>query len=145
MTLFFSPSTGAHYDYPDAWDGDLPDDVIQVAAERHAELMAQASTGMVIQAGPDGAPVAVDQPTPPPETLAALARRRRDAEIAAVRWRLDRHADELALGREPTLSAEAIQAVREYVQALRDITLQPNFPAEIEWPVLPANLQMETL
>lgn len=144
MTIFFSPTTGAFYE-SSFWDAPLPDDIAVVSAEDHAALLDAASTGKVIQAGPDGAPIAVDPPTPSAETLAERARRRRDREIAAVRWRLDRHDDELALGREPTLSAEAIQAVREYVQALRDLTLQPNFPAEIEWPVLPANLQTETL
>lgn len=143
MTIFYSPSTGAHYD--DAfWEAPLPDDVVEVTPERHAALMEAASQGQIIQAGEDGAPIAVNAPTPPVETLAALARRRRDAEITKVRWLVDRHRDEEALDAPTTLSAEGYRAVLLHIQALRDVPSQSGFPADIAWPVLPTEIETQT-
>lgn len=38
------------------------------------------------------------------------------------------------------ISAEDLEAVKAYRQALRDVPQQKGFPTEIEWPVLPAIL-----
>nr|WP_316629665.1 phage tail assembly chaperone [uncultured Brevundimonas sp.] len=139
MTIYFSPSTGAFYD-DDFWDTPLPDDVAEVSAEEHAVLLEAASTGKIIQAGPDGLPVAVDQPKPPPETQAALARRRRDREIEALRWLRERHRDEVALGLTTTLTAEDFRLVLDHIQDLRDVPDQSGFPETIDWPVLAPEL-----
>lgn len=139
MTVFFSASTGAFYD--DAfWVAPLPDDASEVSAEDHAALLEAASTGKIIQAGPDGAPVAVDAPAPPTETLAAAARRRRDLEVDRLRWLVERHRDEIALGLTTTLTSEDFMLVLEHIQALRDLPDQSGFPVEIDWPVLPPEL-----
>ncbi len=143
MTIFFSPTTGAFYD--DAlWGADLPEDVVEVSPERHAEVMEATTTGQIVQAGEAGQPVAVDAPTPPAETLAVSARRRRDAEIIAVRWLVDRHRDEEALDALTTLSAEGYRAVLLHIQALRDVPAQSGFPADIAWPVLPPEIETQT-
>lgn len=143
MTLFYSASTGAFYD--DAISAaPLPDDVVEVTPERHAELLEATTTGQIIQAGEDGRPMAIDAPAPPPETLAVLARRRRDAEIIAVRWLVDRHRDEDALFAPTTLSAEGYRAVLLHIQALRDVPAQTGFPADIAWPVLPPEIETQT-
>ncbi len=139
MTLFFSAATGAFYD-DGLWTADLPADVVEVAPEDHAALMAAVSTGKIIQAGPAGAPVAVDPPAPSLETLAAWARRRRDAEIAALRYLVERHRDELALGLTTTLTAEDFLLVLQHIQALRDVPEQSGFPSDVDWPVLPPEL-----
>ncbi|PZU74150.1 MAG: phage tail protein [Brevundimonas sp.] len=139
MTIFFSPTTGAFYD--DAfWEAPLPDDAVEISAEDHAALLEAASTGKVIQAGPDGAPVAVDAPTPPIVTLAALARRRRDLEVDRLRWLIERHRDEIALGLTTTLTPEDFTLVLQHLQALRDVPEQPGFPEQIDWPELPPEL-----
>ncbi|ASE39340.1 phage tail assembly chaperone [Brevundimonas vesicularis] len=143
MTIFYSPNTGAFYD--DAfWDAPLPADATEVTPERHAELLEATTTGQIVQAGEDGQPVAVDAPAPPPETLAVLARRRRDAEIIAVRWMVDRHRDEQALDAPTTLSAEGYRTVLLHIQALRDVPAQSGFPADIAWPVLPTAIETQT-
>ena len=135
MTIFYSPSTGAFYD--DAfWDAPLPDDAAEVSAEDHAALMEASSLGKIIQPDANGAPVAVEAPEPPFETLAQRARRRRDGEIEALRWMIDRHRDETEMGRTPTLSADAYGALLDHVQALRDVPAQAGFPETIDWPVL---------
>lgn len=66
--------------------------------------------------------------------LAVQVRAERDRRIAAVQWRKDRHADELALGLTPT---EPIEPVLTYIQALRDAPDQPGFPENITWPEEP--------
>lgn len=68
------------------------------------------------------------------EQKAALVREERDRRIAAVQWRKDRHADELALGLTPT---EPIEPILIYIQALRDVPQQDGFPENIQWPEEP--------
>ena len=74
-------------------------------------------------------------PTPTTEQLADTARAERDQLIESVRWRIERHSDELALGREPT---EPLEPLLQYVQALRDVPQQAGFPEAVEWPAMPA-------
>lgn len=57
----------------------------------------------------------------------------RDQRIIAIRWRVDRHNDELLLGMEYT---EDIKPVLKYIQALRDITEQQDLE-NIIWPDYP--------
>lgn len=70
-------------------------------------------------------------PTPTPDQLADTARAERDRLIESVRWRIERHSDELALGREPT---EPLEPLLQYTQALRDVPQQAGFPESVEWP-----------
>lgn len=73
---------------------------------------------------------------------ATVARAQRDAQIARVRWIIDRHRDQVELGQATTLSAEQHLAVLTYVQGLRDVPQQPDFPTTIQWPALPAGLDL---
>ena len=73
-------------------------------------------------------------PTPTTEQLADTARAERDQLIESVRWRIERHSDELALGREPT---EPLEPLLQYVQSLRDVPQQAGFPEAVEWPQCP--------
>lgn len=67
--------------------------------------------------------------------LAASVRAERDRRIEAVRWRIERHSDEIALGVDLT---EPLEPLLTYVQALRDLTLQSGFPETVDWPEVPA-------
>jgi len=72
-------------------------------------------------------------PQPTPEQLADTARSKRDRLIESVRWRIERHSDELALGIEPT---EPLEPLLQYIQDLRDVPQQAGFPESVEWPQL---------
>lgn len=70
----------------------------------------------------------------PEEKLAEAAeqaRQKRDRLIADT---------DFLLCADYPISAEDLEAVKAYRQALRDVPQQKGFPTEIEWPVLPAIL-----
>ena len=71
---------------------------------------------------------------PTTEHLADTARAARDRLIESVRWRIERHSDELSLGGEPT---EPLEPLLQYTQALRDVPQQAWFPESVEWPQCP--------
>lgn len=83
--------------------------------------------------------------TPPPPTTEELfsrLRSERDARISAVLWMRERHADELELGKETTLTPEQYMGLLEYIQELRDLPAQPGAPWDgggelTPWPGLP--------
>lgn len=83
--------------------------------------------------------------TPPPPTHEELfdrLRSFRDARISAVLWMRERHADELELGKETTLTPEQYTALLTYIQALRDLPAQPGAPWDgggelTPWPEKP--------
>lgn len=74
---------------------------------------------------------AILNPVPTTEQLADTVRAERDRLIETVRWRIERHRDELALGSEPT---EPLEPLLKYTQALRDVPQQAGFPEAVEWP-----------
>ena len=82
-------------------------------------------------------------PAPTIEELFDMLRSFRDARISAVLWMRERHADELELGKEPTLTPEQYTALLTYIQALRDLPAQPGAPWDgggelTPWPELPS-------
>lgn len=69
------------------------------------------------------------------EAMVKEVREERDRLIESVRWRIERHNDELALGTEPT---EPLEPLLQYVQELRDVPQQAGFPESVEWPEIPS-------
>jgi hypothetical protein len=65
------------------------------------------------------------------EDKSQQVRAKRDRLIESVRWRIERHNDEVAMGRTPT---EELRPLLDYVQALRDIPQQSGFPENVIFP-----------
>ena len=82
-------------------------------------------------------------PAPPSnDELFNLLRSERDNRINSILWMRERHADELELGKETTLTPEQYTALLTYIQTLRDLPAQPGAPwdgggAETPWPIMP--------
>ena len=88
---------------------------------------------------------ALELTNPPPtvEELFDRLRSFRDARINSVLWMRERHADELELGTETSLTPERYTALLTYIQALRDLPAQPGAPWDgggelTPWPELPS-------
>lgn len=68
------------------------------------------------------------------EQLAEQIRTERDDLIKNVRWRVERHQDEIALGLKLT---EPLEPILEYIQKLRDIPQSKDFPNKVKFPKEP--------
>lgn len=62
------------------------------------------------------------------DELASQVRTERDRRIAETDWYM--------MPDYPT-DPETLELVKSYRKALRDITLQSDFPRDVEWPVMP--------
>lgn len=74
----------------------------------------------------------VKSPEPTADELEEQARQKRDSLISQT--------DYLLMADYP-ISAEDLEAVKKYRQALRDVPQQKGFPKSISWPELPAFLK----
>jgi hypothetical protein len=126
--MFASKSARGFYDV--AIHTTMPDDVVEITAERHQELLAGESEGRIITWGGDGYPRLMDPPPPSPEVLAAIERQWRDGQLAATDGVVSRHRDELEAGGATTLTPAQYSALQQYRQALR------NWPESGEFPLL---------
>lgn len=70
----------------------------------------------------------VKNPEPTPADKGAQVRAIRDAYINGIEWRVSRYRDQKELGRETDDDEETYLSVLEYMQYLRDIPEQPDFP-----------------
>nr|WP_158300745.1 phage tail assembly chaperone [Chromobacterium sp. ATCC 53434] len=85
-----------------------------------------------------GQPVARPRPAATADELAALARQQRDGLLNSALAVLDRHEQQKRYGLSPTLTDEQAQQWAVYVQGLRDVPQQGQFPTQIDWPRAPA-------
>ncbi|WP_051295062.1 phage tail assembly chaperone [Maridesulfovibrio bastinii] len=75
-------------------------------------------------------------PGPTFDQQTSAIRSERDSRIKAVEWRIERYRSEIRQGLTPT---DDITKLDTYVQALRDITTDENFPwdgdiSKVSWP-----------
>lgn len=136
-TLFFSASRLAFYDAA-IWSHELPSDAIEIDRARHADILEELSEGMVLTADEEGRPAVAPPPPPTTDQLAASVRRDRDARIADIQWMVERHTSQLALETATTLSHADYLELLQYLQDLRDVPLQAEFPQSVTWPIPPA-------
>ncbi len=70
------------------------------------------------------------------EEKAAYHRQKRDALLNAELWKVERHEHEKILGLATTLSDDEYMNLLRYIQSLRDLPEQPNFPNVVTYPTL---------
>lgn len=129
MAFFYSAATGGFYHDAIHDEAARPADAVPVSDEDHAALFSALSQGKVIAPGPDGRPVAVDEPEPTAEVAMQTLRRQRD--------RLLSDSDRTQIPDYPITEA-ARAAWAAYRQQLRDLPEALTDPATAVWPTPPA-------
>lgn len=123
--MYASKSTGGFYDA--AIHGDnMPADVVEITAERHAELLVGQSAGKEIQWGDDGFPLLQDPPPPAPLTY---------EQVETLRLRA--YADPLSGSDRYFAEAARMQAVGEdgwEAVRVQGATRYAEIQAEYPWP-----------
>ena len=120
--MLYSKTTGGFYD-PEIHGEAVPSDCVEISKERHAELLAEQSSGKVIVSDKKGLPKAVD-PVAPALTWDAI-RAQRNALLSESDW--------TQLADAPVDKA----AWATYREALRDITETFATPDAVVWPTKP--------
>jgi len=133
--MFTSKSTRGFYDAE--IHTSMPDDVVEISVEDHAELLAGQSEGKVITWGDDGYPVLVDPPPLTADEMAATERVWRDLRLAETDSVVTRHRDELESGGPTTLTAEQYADLQGYRRQLRDWPQGAEFPLADHRPIAP--------
>lgn len=129
MAFFYSAATGGFYHDAIHDEAARPADAVPVSDGEHAELFEAQATGLRIAPGPDGRPIATEQPPLTPEAAMAALRRRRDALL--------RESDHTQVPDFP-ISDEERAAWATYRQQLRDLPETTTDPATVVWPTPPA-------
>lgn len=84
MSIYYSPSRAGFF-HADVHGDAMPEDVVEISGEAHAQLLEEQAAGKLIVAGPDGLPVAVDRP---PLSF--------EQQASALRQAVQRHLDATA-------------------------------------------------
>lgn len=100
----------------------------KISEDEHTALFAMQAKGYTIQPDENGYPIAVPPSPATAEQLADEARTQRDTLLAACDW---------TQMPDSPLSSEQKAAWATYRQGLRDLTEQPGFPENINWPLAP--------
>ena len=79
-------------------------------------------------------------PAPVFPDASEVMRSLRNMKIAEVEGLKFRHADQLAMMKQPTLTEAQHQALLTYIQALRDVPQNSPDPTNPVWPVKPQGL-----
>lgn len=133
---YYSPSTRGFYDRDvhgelGAPGSRTPADVVQISNARWKELLDSNSKGMDIVPGKDGFPIAQPHSETPEQRKASLPTRRAVALRRAGEV-IERHRDELALGKPTTLTGDQYQELIAHRAAVRDATDElPPAPAAL--------------
>lgn len=127
MKIFFNSKTNGFYH--SLVHGDkIPVGSVEITSEQYQLLLEGQAAGKPIKGDDKGNPFNADPQPVSDEQLSVIERLKRDNLIAAT--------DYLVMPDYP-ISAELLAKVKAYRQALRDITEQAGFPADIDWPVNP--------
>lgn len=133
--MFASKKNRGFYDA--AIHTSMPDDVVEISIEKHAELLTGQSEGKVIAWGDNGFPLLVDPPLPTFAQLVHQERVWRDVELLATDQMVTRHRDELEEGPVSTLTTNQYLELQTYRRALRNWPEAGEFPTIDHRPLAP--------
>lgn len=134
--MFYSPTTKSFYSL-EINGAKMPNDVVEISEEHHAELLAGDAAGMIIITDDAGKPALADPPPPTAEALAAIERIWRDEQLQATEWIVSRQRDELDMQRPTTLTTDQFAQLLQFRQRLRDWPAAGAFPTEADRPQAP--------
>ena len=125
MTIrFYSPSTKGFYNSD--VNSEIPEDAVKITEEEYCNLYEGQSCGKIIVY--KDKKLSLDIYKPSEEDLSRRAKAKRSELLKETDWVVLRAKE----------TGKQIPAIwKSYRQALRDITLQDNYPFEIEWPERP--------
>lgn len=134
--MFYSKTTKGFYD--ESIHSSMPDDVVGISAEMHAELMGGQATGKVISCGDDGYPLLIDPPPVSDEVLQLNERVWRDAQLSVTDGVVSRHRDEVEEGGPTSLTPEQYTELQTYRRTLRNWPEAGEFPVAEHRPAAPS-------
>lgn len=138
MKRFYSRSTGCAYIV--GIHQTMPQDAVEISAERYDAVIANPVSGKVRGHDAEGLPILID----PAPDVAGDERNWRDSELSSVIWLRDRHRDQLDLGAETALTPEQFTELLVYMQTLRDWPQSADFPDSQYRPVAPPWIAEQT-
>lgn len=132
---YYSESTGSTYIA--GMHKSMPDDAVEITEELFESVIASPPIGKV-RLHKNGIPYLCDPQPQTSDELAAIERVWRDAEIASLKWLVDRHREQCDIGIPTTISPEQFSQLLVYTQSLRDWPASPDFPQQKERPEAPS-------
>ncbi|KJK20352.1 phage tail assembly chaperone [Pseudomonas sp. NPDC087612] len=136
---FYPAQLRNSYEASNTW----PADSVSITAEHHARILEEQSQGRVIYADQDGRPMTKERPPLPPEVIAGIEKKWRDAQLRETDDVVARHRDELESGKT-TLSSEQYQELQLYRAELREWPQAELFPELRQRPTAPTWLITQT-
>ncbi|WP_095189076.1 phage tail assembly chaperone [Pseudomonas sp. Irchel 3E19] len=133
--MFASPSMRGFFD--PSIHSSMPDDVIEITAERHEHLLMGESQGKMIDFTPASGPELIDPPPPTYETQIAEERGWRDRQLLLTDPLVSRHRDEVEEGGLTSITAEQYAELQRYRRLLRDWPQGESFPLADHRPAVP--------
>lgn len=123
---YYSPSTRGFYD-PAIHGTNMPEDVVALTDQQHAELLEEQSAGKEIHPNEEGFPRAQEKVFTD-EELWTILRARRDRLLKDSDW---------TQMQDSPLLPESKAAWAAYRQELRNVPEQVNAPQTVTWPDAP--------
>lgn len=136
LDRYYSKTTGSTY--LSGVHTEIPADAVPISEDLFQEVILNPAPGKVRAHDESGLPILIDPPPPTTDQLAAAERQWRDTEIENVRWLRERHRDEVDSAQPTTLTSAQSVELLDYVQALRDWPMTPEFPNSDHRPTTPS-------